>query len=160
MDGWLGVLCEATELMSVELAELDRTRKVWDGLLDGLQVRHVTARHVQDRRTAADWSISELLKGQTLQVRVPLVTSLAVGSHTGGGWGGIGMGVRGLLLALSGWGNPADAPHHQLFCAPATQTACPGFDFGRILFVGIEFKFQGCARWYQKNSSFFIGHSG
>ena len=68
MDGWLGVLCEATELMSVELAELDRTRKVWDGLLDGLQVRHVTARHVQDRRTAADWSISELLKGQTLQV--------------------------------------------------------------------------------------------
>ena len=23
MDGWLGVLCKATELMSVELAELD-----------------------------------------------------------------------------------------------------------------------------------------
>ena len=38
MDSWLGVFCEATEFMSVELAELDRICKVWDLLLNGLWV--------------------------------------------------------------------------------------------------------------------------
>lgn len=35
MDGRVGVLREGAELISVELAELGRIQKVWDGLLNG-----------------------------------------------------------------------------------------------------------------------------